>query len=146
MLFRQIPSVSDTANRAGIWLNNSSWRVRAVVASISTGFGFGIASWGGPGSPVCPVHAVTGLWCPGCGLTRASLCLIRGDVPAALRFNVLSPLFLAVMVWGGVAWVSGSHLPRPTVLPGAVWKALAVVLIVFAVARNLPGLEQLRPL
>jgi hypothetical protein len=35
----------------------------------------------------CPVRAVFGLDCPGCGGTRALLALMRGDVPQAAREN-----------------------------------------------------------
>lgn len=50
----------------------------------------------------CPIHAVTGWYCPGCGGTRALGALLRGDVVGALRDNLfaltLFPLAIAVAV------------------------------------------------
>jgi hypothetical protein len=48
----------------------------------------------------CLFHLATGLQCPGCGLTRASLALLRGDVQSAYNFNQLVfyvPLFLVAV-------------------------------------------------
>ncbi len=45
---------------------------------------------------VCPFHTVTGLPCPGCGLSRALLSLASGDWAAALRFHPFTPYFLAL--------------------------------------------------
>lgn len=35
----------------------------------------------------CPFHSVTGLPCPGCGMTRAWLSLLRGDLTSAFRYH-----------------------------------------------------------
>lgn len=67
----------------------------AVAASFVLPFdGFGI--------DICGVHRVTGLPCPGCGLTRAFISLAHGDVRSALGANpfalLLYPLFVALSV------------------------------------------------
>jgi len=38
----------------------------------------------------CPFHSVTGIQCPGCGMTRACIALANGDLGDALRYNPLS--------------------------------------------------------
>ncbi len=47
----------------------------------------------------CPVFAVTGIKCPGCGITRSIIHLVRGDFVTALNYNcvivLLIPFFLA---------------------------------------------------
>jgi hypothetical protein len=43
--------------------------------------------------PLCPLAGSFGIPCPGCGLTRATLALLHGDVRSALRFH---PLVLLV--------------------------------------------------
>ena len=48
----------------------------------------------------CPVRLATGVPCPGCGMTRASIALARGDLGGALELQRLAllvlPLLLAV--------------------------------------------------
>lgn len=57
----------------------------------------GLALWSG--FPLCPLAGSFGIPCPGCGLTRATLALLHGDVRGALRLHplvwLLSPLFVA---------------------------------------------------
>lgn len=48
--------------------------------------------------PMCAFSAVTGISCPGCGLTRSFAFLEDGDLRAALAMNPLGPL-----LWGIVA-------------------------------------------
>ena len=47
--------------------------------------------------PLCPLASSCRVPCPGCGLTRATLALLHGDVAAALHFHplvwLLTPLF-----------------------------------------------------
>ena len=48
----------------------------------------------------CIFNYATGMQCPGCGLTRASMAILRGDIPSAYSFNQLVfyvPLFLAAL-------------------------------------------------
>ena len=37
--------------------------------------------------PPCPLLALTGLYCPACGISRMFRALLRLDVPAAWRYN-----------------------------------------------------------
>ncbi len=73
------------------------------------------------GLPVCPTATLFGIPCPGCGLTRATLALLRGDVAAALRFHplvfVLTPLVVGLSLSSAYQYVRG---PRPTANPGRV--------------------------
>jgi len=43
---------------------------------------------------VCPFAALWSVPCPGCGLTRAALLLLRGDWLGAWRMHPLSPLLV----------------------------------------------------
>jgi hypothetical protein len=88
--------------------------------------------------PVCPVYALTGWQCPGCGMTRALAALLHGHVAEALGWN---PLVLPVVA-GFVAWVIAAYR---TPYGGAKWPnvpnfavaALLAVVGVFTVVRNL---------
>ena len=92
--------------------------------------------------PACAFYSMTGLWCPGCGLTRGTHHLLNGDLPAALSYNVFTPLVVVAIAFSWLAWVStASGRPMRSfgdVLPRWWGGALATVLVVYGVARNLP--------
>ena len=73
--------------------------------------------------PLCPLAAVLGVPCPGCGLTRAGLAALRGDFAHALALHPLifwvGPIY--VLVVGGMllGWVRGSSAPAPVAADGA---------------------------
>jgi len=87
----------------------------------------------------CAFHAITGLHCPGCGLTRMLHALVQGDVARAWSMNPLAMIALPLL---GVMlvqwWLAKPLLPAwldRFVHDGRVW---VVALIVFGVLRNLP--------
>lgn len=101
--------------------------------------------------PPCPFREITGLWCPGCGATRASYLLFHGDVAGALHFNalwvVVAPfaLYAAVAFAGrafGVRWLRALPFTPPVVV------ALMASVVGFGIVRNLPfgALDALNPL
>lgn len=89
--------------------------------------------------PACPLHSLTGLYCPGCGSTRALHSLLHGEFARAFRFNPLA--VIAPLLLGAIAVA-----PRATWRPTVGWTILAVV-ILFGVLRNIPLqiLQVLRP-
>src|SRR5262245_48748093 len=44
----------------------------------------------------CPLRTTTGIPCPFCGMTRAVVAAVHGDLVASLRFNPLG-IFIAVL-------------------------------------------------
>ena len=56
----------------------------------------------------CPVKAVFGVPCPGCGMSRALALLFKGEWRAALAEHAFAPVF----VLGGVLVLVVSLLPR----------------------------------
>ena len=91
--------------------------------------------------PQCPFHALTGLNCPGCGLTRGFHALFHGDVLEALRYNALLPIYAFVIGYFFVSIaltaIRGRGLSWKIFPPAAMYIFL-VATIVFSVARNLP--------
>jgi hypothetical protein len=61
----------------------------------------------GLGIPICLFNLVSGLPCPGCGLTRSMASLAHGDPGAALRFHpaglLAFPLLLGLVLLGLLA-------------------------------------------
>ncbi|MBZ0122044.1 MAG: DUF2752 domain-containing protein [Sandaracinaceae bacterium] len=49
--------------------------------------------------PICPTRLMFGIPCPGCGLTRASVALLSGDLVAMLRFHPLAPILGPLVAW-----------------------------------------------
>lgn len=95
----------------------------------------------------CPFRTLTGWWCPGCGLTRATHHLLRGDLTQALRFNLLVLLVLAAFAVGWLSWLlaaSGRPVRWVRRVPITVQVAAGSLLVGFAVVRNLPGVSGLR--
>lgn len=91
--------------------------------------------------PVCPLFALTGFACPGCGLTRGFHALFHGDVLMALDFNALIPVWAVIF---GYVFVSllllaarGKGLPMWPTNPKFLWTFM-IVLLAFGVLRNLP--------
>jgi hypothetical protein len=48
---------------------------------------------------VCPFKILTGVNCPGCGLTRGSLCVLSGRWRSALSYNVMSFAWVGLILW-----------------------------------------------
>lgn len=91
--------------------------------------------------PVCPMYAMTGYACPGCGLTRGFHALFHGDIVTALDFNALIPVWAAIFAYTfvslGLVAIRGKGLPMWPTWPRFLWTFM-IVLLVFGVLRNVP--------
>ncbi len=96
----------------------------------------------------CPLWRATGLYCPGCGVSRMCLRLLRADLAGAFRANPL--LLLALPALAGLCLAHAVRYVKRG--PGQVprwesrcWLVLAAVFVVYGAARNLPALAFLAP-
>jgi hypothetical protein len=90
--------------------------------------------------PPCPFHAATGLWCPGCGLTRATHAILRGHLMTGLGYNLFTPVLFGLIAWSWLVWagkVVGRPIPEPAMVPRKIWVGLIVAVAVFTVVRNI---------
>jgi hypothetical protein len=115
--------------------------------------------------PMCPLKAITGLDCPGCGGLRAVHSLVHGDLAGALNHNLLAVLLFipAIAIWwalwfrrewleaspsgtsphsgdtqAGGAVVAAAPWLNPS-LTRRLWLSAFVVIGIFTVIRNIPG-------
>jgi hypothetical protein len=80
--------------------------------------------------PKCPSYAFLGLYCPGCGITRALHALLHGQWAQAMAYNPLAMLTAPLLLWMVFkpAWLYHPITP----------KIAFVVLVLYAVLRNIP--------
>lgn len=74
------------------------------------------------GVPLCPFALVTRCPCPGCGLTRATLAMLHGDLGGALHLHPLAPLVAplvaAMLGYNGLVYVQRGHFAATEGLRG----------------------------
>lgn len=122
--------------RSTRWANPLAVGTVALAGCVAVGLSTDGASY----LPGCPFRALTGLDCPGCGMTRAARQVLRGHPLAAADFNLLMVLCLPLVAYAYVAWLS-TALGRPLPLRqvgGRAAVVLLTVLVAFSVIRNLP--------
>ena len=96
---------------------------------------------GGGWMPGCFFRKVTGLECPGCGMTRASHAFLNGRIGEAFHLNpvgmIVFPLAMVALGIELLGWVRGK--PLPFRIKSGRWGAtiLAVVMIGWWILRNL---------
>ncbi len=80
----------------------------AAIGSLQVGLALAsLPGW------VCPIHAATGLPCPGCHMTESIRLLLHGQVLDAFRAHAFAPVFLAVfLLVFGIAVQPGTRRER----------------------------------
>ena len=84
--------------------------------------------------PKCPVFALTGFFCPGCGGLRATDALFHADFAGAFNQNALI-LLMPVLIGAGFA---AQHFQKRW-LTVTVISCAAFLTMAFVLLRNLPG-------
>lgn len=87
----------------------------------------------------CPIRLVTGLKCPGCGVTHMCAALLRLDFAAAFAANpmvlLLSPLLAVIFLPGVWRYIRTGRFMLGRVQNVMVWICV-VLLLLFGIARN----------
>ena len=124
----------------------SPWRVRVVLAAaLAMIMAVAVLYFFDPSTagfyPVCALHEMTGLQCPGCGGLRAAHQLFHGHVAAAWRLNPFVVALLPAAVWLGVREaariLAGRQWPGIITRPVFGW-LLVGALVLFGILRNVP--------
>lgn len=113
----------------------------AVVPATALGL-MTMASPSDDGLTVCPVALLTGMACPGCGMSRAIAWLLRGDLERSVSYHPLAPLVVIVAIVA-VVWGIGRRLrvwskPPAALLNGGL-VVLATLLMAVWIARLASG-------
>ena len=94
--------------------------------------------------PRCIFHDTTGLYCPGCGGTRAVHALTNFRIGEACRQNLLLMIFAVALAWvvglETVARIYGRSYRGPRFrFPVLATYLLPLMIVVFWILRNIPG-------
>ncbi|GAB2507267.1 DUF2752 domain-containing protein [Lysobacter humi (ex Lee et al. 2017)] len=118
------------------------WMIAAALAAAALGVGLLLRFDPNAADslfPRCIFLMMTGLYCPGCGLTRMLHALVHGDPAQAIRMNAMVMAMLPAL-----ALMAASELRGRSLLPAAVARRLydarlwLGAVIAFGVLRNLP--------
>lgn len=96
------------------------------------------------GYGICPLLALTGFACAGCGGLRAAHDLAVGDLAAAWAMNPLLTIAMPVAALLWLVWLIRAATGRPAWHPPAwIWIAVGALVIAFSILRNVPALQPL---
>ena len=80
----------------------------------------------------CYFHELTGLECPGCGITRAIYCLMHFDIGQAIHYNAMFVLTIPLLLFYGLKKLQDSDYEIKLTL----LLIYVVILLIFTVVRN----------
>lgn len=97
----------------------------------------------------CPFHKLTGLYCPGCGITRCLFSIIKLDFKSAFHYNMLVfimlPFFIMYYVYLNYIYICNKEDKITKNIPNYVTITLLVITILFGILRNTEMFEFLSP-
>ncbi len=90
--------------------------------------------------PKCPLHSLTGIYCPGCGSQRAMHQIIHGNIIEGLKHNYLIALLGMVLLYQFILYVMNrlfdktyyNILHHPLTI-----KLILVLILLFWILRNI---------
>jgi len=88
----------------------------------------------------CPIHFITGLYCPGCGITRMLFSMIKLDFYQAFRYN---PLLFILFFPAFVYFINYLYSLYKNIdswykkTPRIVWYIIIALLVIFGIVRNI---------
>lgn len=88
----------------------------------------------------CPFRQVTGYDCPGCGMTRASLALLEGDVHQSFRYNMLVFFLLPLFLIYYILEKKGKHKQSQMLMA-----TMLAMTVLFGVLRNVKPFNWMAP-
>ena len=93
----------------------------------------------------CVFYEITGLYCPGCGITRLCLSLFEGDIYQAFRYNPIIFINLPILFILFVLNIFLKNNKNIKKITDVIIIFLATITIIFGVIRNIPIFSFLAP-
>lgn len=91
---------------------------------------------------LCPIKTLTGLDCPGCGITRMFVALSHGHIYQAFRYNPLVFIELPILI---ILILLYKFNKKSRKVVNILFVILLVITIVYGVLRNIPMFYFLAP-
>ena len=97
----------------------------------------------------CLFHKLTNLYCPGCGITRSIVSLLKGNISEAFKYNqlvfILLPFLTIYFIYKIYLYLTNSQDKIIKKIPNITWIILLIITILFGILRNIKYFPFLRP-
>lgn len=94
----------------------------------------------------CIFHKITGLYCPGCGLTRCIKSLLNLDFYQAFRYNPLFIIFgILLIIYTIFIYFTKKQLFSVKYISNKTWYILVFITIIYGICRNISSFSWLAP-
>lgn len=114
--------------------------LRYATAFAAFGLSYGIWVWKTGLAVPCLFHSITGLRCPGCGMTRMCVALLRLDFAGAFHYNqvlfFLMPVLGIIFLIDTVGYVNTGRWSAGRI-QNYIFYASIIAMVVFGVLRNI---------
>ena len=88
----------------------------------------------------CLFREITGLKCPGCGVTRMSLALMEMDFGRAFYYNpvvfLMLPILAIILIYLSMKYVKKGTMEMPKLMEKII-VLMIIILIIFGIVRNI---------
>lgn len=95
----------------------------------------------------CVFYKITGLYCPGCGLTRCVESLLKLDFYQAFRYNPLAIIYMIVLfIYFIVVRFIRKESFTISHISNKMWYSLVFITILYGICRNIDYFSWLAPI
>lgn len=93
----------------------------------------------------CPIKEITGLYCPGCGITRMLQAILQLNFYQAFRYNPLLFISLPFFIFFTIEGIITKKDPLYNKIPNKILITIIIIFIIYGMLRNLPLFDFLAP-